>query len=101
LTRDHLSVISAVTAEEQLLTHLSLVVQVDAQQLWIERLPADAPDLNPDEGVWQHLQQVELRNVICASLRQLCWQLRRAIMRLRSKLWLIRSFFAGAGLSLD
>jgi transposase len=141
LTRDHLSVISAVTPAEQLLTHLSndpitsvemarfvlhllevlgcpllliwdgspihraevddLVVQVGANQLWIERLPAYAPDLNPDEGVWQHLKHVELRNVICFSLRQLRWQLRRSIMRLRSKPWLIRSFFAGAGLSLE
>ena len=78
-----------------------LVTQLGSGQLWIERLPAYAPDLNPDEGVWQHLKHVELRNVICLSLRQLHWQLHRAIMRLRSKPWLIRSFFAGAGLPLD
>jgi hypothetical protein len=26
----------------------------------LEEFPASAPELNPDEGVWQHLKQVEL-----------------------------------------
>lgn len=71
------------------------MAQVGSDQLWLERLPAYAPDLNPDEGVGQHLKHVELRNVICYSLCQLRWQLHRAIMRLRSKPWLIHAFFEG------
>jgi hypothetical protein len=31
-----------------------------AQRLHLERLPAYAPELNPDEGVWQQLKGVEM-----------------------------------------
>jgi transposase len=34
-----------------------------AHRLHLERLPAYAPELNPDEGLWQQLKGVELRNV--------------------------------------
>ena len=34
-----------------------------AQRLHLERLPAYAPELNPGEGLWQHLKGVELRHV--------------------------------------
>ena len=34
-------------------------------------LPGYAPDLNPwDEGGWNHLKHVELRNVVCRDLEQ-------------------------------
>lgn len=71
-----------------------------AKHIHLEQLPAYAPDLNPDEGVWQHLKNVELRNVTCQSLAQLRHELNLAIMRLRSKPHIIRSFFAGAELAL-
>jgi transposase len=61
-------------------------------------LPAYAPDLNPSEGVWQHLKNVELRNISCKDLNELRYELRLAILRLRSRPHLVRSFFAGAGL---
>jgi transposase len=66
----------------------------------LETLPAYAPDLNPDEGVWQQLKHVELRNICCYGLPQLRRELRRAIARLRNKPHIIRSFFMGAGLPL-
>jgi len=28
--------------------------------LWLEQLPGYAPDLNPDEGIWNYLKRVEL-----------------------------------------
>ena len=34
-----------------------------AKRLHLERLPGSAPDLNPDEGIWNDLQRVELGNV--------------------------------------
>lgn len=71
-----------------------------AAHIHLERLPAYAPDLNPDEGVWQQLKNVELRNVPCQSLAQLRHELGLAIMRLRSKPQVVRSFFVGAGLAL-
>jgi len=69
-----------------------------AKHMALEALPAYAPDLNPDEGVWQHLKNVELRNVSCKDLAQLRAELSLAIMRLRSKPRLIKSFFGGAEL---
>lgn len=71
-----------------------------AKHIQLESLPAYAPDLNPDEGVWQQLKNVELRNVTCQSLLQLRRELNLAIMRLRGKPHIVRSFFAGAGLAL-
>lgn len=66
----------------------------------LERLPAYAPELNPDEGVWQHLKHVELRNLCCRDLDHLSVELNLAVKRLREKPSLIRSFFAGAGLDI-
>jgi transposase len=71
-----------------------------AKQIHLERLPAYAPDLNPDEGTWQHLKRVELRNVCCSDLDHLHQQLNLAILRLRRKPYLIQSFFNQAGLHL-
>ena len=34
-----------------------------ANRLHLERLPGYAPDLNPDEGIWNYLKRVELGNV--------------------------------------
>ena len=39
--------------------------------LLLERLPAYAPDLNPDEGIWNHLKYVELKNQCFQTVRQL------------------------------
>lgn len=140
-TRDHLSVISAITTHGQLFTMVRddslssvesvrflkhLLTQLDRKLLiiWdgspihrskevkayladgatkhihLERLPPYAPDLNPDEGVWNHLKYVELRNVCCLNLGHLRHQLDLAVIRLRRRPYLIQSFFAGAGLDL-
>jgi len=70
------------------------------KQIHLERLPAYAPDLNPDEGVWNHLKYVELKNMCCSDLNHLRRELNLAIRRLRYKPYLIQSFFALAGLSI-
>jgi transposase len=70
------------------------------KHIHLERLPAYAPDLNPDEGVWDHLKYVELRNLCCSDLNHLHRELNLAILRLRHKPDLIQSFFALAGLSI-
>jgi transposase len=65
----------------------------------IEVLPGYAPDLNPwDEGGWQHLKHVEMRNIICPDLEELHQQFHLAVGRLRMKPRLVQSFFAQAGL---
>jgi len=70
-------------------------------KVWVEALPGYAPDLNPwDEGGWQHLKHVELRNRVCLDLEELHQEFHLAIARLRQKAHLVRSFFAQAGLKL-
>ena len=71
-----------------------------AKQIHLERLPAYAPDLNPDEGVWKHLKHVELRNTCCFDLKDLHHKLGLAVLRLRRKPHLIQSFFDQADLIL-
>jgi transposase len=67
-------------------------------RLHLERLPAYAPELNPDEGVWQQLKGVELRNLCCCNIPPLRRELRDAVKRVRRKPRLIASFFRGATL---
>jgi transposase len=71
-----------------------------AKYIHLERLPAYAPDLNPDEGTWRHLQRVELANVCCSDLVDLHSQVSLAVARLRRKPHIIQSFFAQAGLPI-
>jgi transposase len=72
-----------------------------AKQVHLEALPGYAPDLSPlDQGCWQHLKHVEMRNLSCMDMEQLHLEYHLAIGRLRQKPDLIRSFFAAAGLSL-
>src|SRR5258708_1852386 len=42
-----------------------------ARRLHLEQLPGYAPDLNPDEGIWNYLNRVELGNVCCCDLYHL------------------------------
>jgi len=140
-TRDHLSVMSAITTQGCLFTMVRddsltgvesvrflrhLLTQLDrnlmviwdgspihrakevkayladgaTKQIHLEPLPPYAPDLNPDEGVWNHLKYVELRNMCCLDLEHLDHQLHLAVTRLRRRPYLIQSFFAGAGLEI-
>lgn len=63
----------------------------------VEQLPGYAPDLNPDEGVWNYLKHVELGNVAGHNLGELRYLLRLAIARLRAKPDIICSFFKHYG----
>jgi transposase len=70
-----------------------------AKRLHLERLPGYAPDLNPDEGIWNYLKRVELKNRCCADLAELRRELRRAKERLRHKRHIIRSCSIHCGYS--
>jgi transposase len=71
-------------------------------KVWLEALPGYAPDLNPwDEGGWQHLKHVEMRNLVCRDLEELHQEFHLAVGRLRQKPHLVRSFFAQAGLKIE
>lgn len=83
--------------------HRSRVVKEVLHQadgrLWLERLPAYAPDLNPDEGVWKQLKHVELANVCSPDLDTHRHELRKAIRRFRQRSQqLIPAFFNNAHL---
>src|SRR5215469_6470711 len=39
-----------------------------AKRLHLEQLPPYAPELNPDEGIWNYLKRVELANLCCSDL---------------------------------
>jgi transposase len=67
----------------------------------LEALPGYAPDLNPwDEGGWNHLKHVEMRNLVCLDLEELHQEFHLAVGRLRQKPHLVQSFFAQAGLRI-
>ena len=56
-----------------------------ASRVRLEQLPAYAPELNPDEGVFKHLKCVELKNLCCQDIAELRTELRKAKERLRHK----------------
>jgi len=121
LTRDHLSVIGAVTPAGRLLLHLreravrgpdvapihraqpvkAFLAAGAAARLRLEQLPGYAPDLNPlDQGVWQHLKHVELANVCCRDLAHLRRELHAGAKRLRRRPQVIRGCIQHAGYRL-
>jgi transposase len=71
-----------------------------ARRLHLEQLPSYAPDLNPDEGIWNYLKRVELGNVCCSDLAQLNRDLIRARERLRHKQEIIKSCSRQCGYSI-
>ena len=82
--------------------HRSRVVKEWLRQtngrVWLERLPGYAPDLNPDEAVWNHLKHVQLANVCSPDLPTHRQELLNAIRRFRRREDLIPAFFNAAGL---
>ncbi len=77
----------------------TFLAQGAATDIQIARLPGYAPDLNPIEGIWQHLKQVELKNVCCHDQDELRLELDKAIARLRQKPHLIDGCFRQVGYS--
>jgi transposase len=67
-----------------------------AERILLERLPGYAPELNPDEGIWNYLKRVELKNVACRDLSHLRDELRKAVARLRHKTDVIQACFGHA-----
>jgi transposase len=74
-----------------------LLAEVGPDRLLVERLPAYAPEVNPDEGIWNYLKRVELRNTCCRSLEHLRDALREAAIRLCQKPHVIRGCIREAG----
>jgi len=71
-----------------------------AARIHLERLPAYAPEFNPQEGVWNLLKRRELKNVCCKTLSELDNALLLARARLRHRKHTLRQCFVHAGYSL-
>jgi len=67
------------------------------ERIHLEQLPGYAPELNADEGIWQQLKGVELRNIHCNHLGELPYELRKAKERLRHRTDAIRGCIRQAG----
>ncbi|HYU17953.1 MAG TPA: transposase [Chloroflexota bacterium] len=72
-----------------------------AERLHLEQLPGYAPELNPDEGTWQYLKRLELRNLCCPTHWDLRQELRRAAARPRHKRDISRGCIAHAGCTVS
>ena len=75
----------------------NFLVQGGAARIWLEQLPAYAPELNPDEGIWNLLKRVKLRNLCCDDLAELRLELRLAAARLRHKRTVIQGCITQCG----
>ena len=73
---------------------------VKAQQgrLWIEFLPAYAPELNPVEYLWGYWKTHELPNLCPKTFDQLSHHARRALRRMRRRPKLVTAFWKQAEL---
>jgi transposase len=69
-----------------------------AARIHLEPLPSYAPELNPDEGIWNYLKRVELKNLSCRNISHLRYELRKAKERLRHKTLVIRGYINQLGL---
>jgi transposase len=81
---------------------LAMAAWLRGQRSWlvIERLPGYAPELNPMEGLWTSLKEVELANLAGDTLDEVTAAAERGIQRIRSSHWLAFSFLRHCGLSL-
>jgi transposase len=68
-----------------------------AARIHLEPLPGYAPELNPNEGVWDSLKVRELANVACEDVAALRHEFYQAARRLRRHPEIIRGYFREAG----
>lgn len=70
-------------------------------RIWVEYLPAYAPELNPVEQVWCYWKQHELPNVCSKDYWQLGQTARRTWKRMRRRPRLITAFWQQTKLSFE
>jgi len=82
--------------------HRSLLVKnfVAATQgrIQVERLPADAPELNPVEYMWGHLKTHEIANLIATQAWELSLEATAALRRMRRRNSVIAACYSQAEL---
>jgi transposase len=70
------------------------------RRIHVEWLPAYAPELNPDEQVWNHTKYADLANFIPDDILHLGKSIAKSIRTTRSNQTLLQSFFKHATLTL-
>jgi transposase len=83
--------------------HLPAVAQLQRRfprRIRVEWLPAYAPELNPDEQVWNRTKYTDLANFCPDNLVDLGQAVRHSLAQTKSQPSLLRSFFEYAGLRL-
>jgi transposase len=83
-------------------SHRSKVVREFVRQqkgrLWLEFLPAYAPELNPVEYLWGYWKQHELPNLCPEDYAELSYEAKQALRRMRRRPSLICAFWEQAEL---
>ena len=69
-----------------------------AGRVWVERLPAYAPELNPVEYIWGYWKKHELPNFCPKDYDQLSREARAALRRMRRRPTLVTAFWQQAEL---
>jgi transposase len=69
--------------------------------LEVENLPSYAPDLNPVEGLWAHLDATVLANLAALTLYELRHAVRAGLRAVQRRACLLDSFLAHAGLQIQ
>ena len=77
----------------------AFLAQGAAEWLQLERLPGYAPELNPDEGIWEYLKYVELKNVCASTVEMLQAVVLKALDHIRQMGTIVKAKFKEAGLS--
>ena len=67
-------------------------------RIWLERLPAYAPELNPVEYIWGYWKKHELPNFCPKDYAQLSHQARKTLSRMRRRKTLVTAFWEQAEL---
>ena len=76
------------------------VLTQSAGRLWLEKLPAYAPELNPVEYLWAHLKEHQIANLLVEHGWELSLQATRALRRMRRRPRIIRACWHQAELCL-
>lgn len=79
----------------------SFIATIGPERLRVEQFPPFAPELNPTEGLWNQLKNVELANVCALELNDLYQKLNLAIGNIRQQPKLIQSFFGQSKLDIS
>lgn len=81
--------------------HRAAARSLECAKIVVEYLPAYAPELNPVEWVWSYTKHAELANWVPDDTEELEEEAHDTLAELNQEQKLLRSFFAGAELSLE